>query len=152
MIDEKAIELTRRLTKSFWIMLSPVIVLFVLSFLAHLGPISVVPPHSLRAWGIVLLVLSVTLCVALPILLRSLFHERAVRRKTVEYWRYERFQVRQLAIVVSGAAFAGLAYLFIVPKLHLYGSVLAALYGIYSVVPARKKFAGEMKYYQIREK
>lgn len=141
--------LAKKLTRTFVLLLLPALTLFVLAFVGHRSGLRVALPGSLRVWGIVLLLLTVILSVALPILLRALFHDRAARRRQVEYYEYERFQVRQMAVTLAGAVFAGLAYLLVVPNFHLYGSVLMALYGIYSVLPARRKLAGEMNYYKI---
>lgn len=142
-------KLTKKLIKVFVLLLLPALALFVLAYIGHRTGLRVAAPGNLKVWGIVLLLLSVILSVALPILLRAVFHDRSARRKLVEYWQYERFQVRQMAVTLAGAVFAGLAYLLLVPRFHLYGSVLAALYGVYSVLPARRKLAGEMKYYKI---
>jgi len=141
----------KKLIRYFVLMILPVIILFTLSYFAHQQNIRITPPGNLQAWGVLLLILAVSLSMALPILMRTIFHDRSARRGGVDFWSYERFQLRQMAVAISGAVFAGLAYLFLVPKFHLYATVLAGLYGIYSVLPSRKKISGEMKYYKIKE-
>jgi hypothetical protein len=149
METEAVDRLARKLIRTFVLLLLPALALFVLAYATQHSGLRVASPGNPRAWGIVLLLLTVILSVALPILLRTVFHDRAARRGRVEYRHYERFQVRQMAVTLAGAVFAGLAYLLLVPRFHLYASVLMALYGIYSVLPARRKLAGEMKYYKI---
>jgi hypothetical protein len=142
-------KLMKKMIRVFVLLLLPALILFVLAFVSHQSGMRVTVPGGLRIWGIVLLVLTVFLSVALPILMRTLFHDRAAKSQHVEYLQYERFQVRQMAVTLAGAVFAGLAYLLVVPNFHLYASVLMALYGVYSVLPSRRKLAGEMKYYKI---
>lgn len=144
-------QLIKKLIRYFVLMILPAVVLFTLSYFAHQCNIEITAPGSIQAWGILFLILAVSLSVALPIMMRTIFHDRSARRSRVDFRRYERFQLRQMAVAISGTVFAGLAYLFLVPKFHLYATVLAGLYGIYSVLPSRKKISGEMKYYKIKE-
>ena len=144
-------QLIKKLIRYFIIMILPAVMLFAFSYFTHQRNIEITAPGSIQAWGVLLLILTVSLSVALPILMRTIFHDRSARRGEVDFRGYERFQIRQMAVAVSGTVFAALAYLFLVPKFHLYTTVLAGLYGIYSVLPSRKKISGEMKYYKIKE-
>ena len=144
-------QLIRKLIRYFVLMILPAVMLLALSYFVHQRDVEIMLPGSIQLWGVLFLVLAVSLGVALPILMRTLFHDRSARRGGVDFRRYERFQILQMAVAVSGTLFAALAYLFLVPKFHLYASVLAGLYGIYSVIPSKNKIAGEMKYYKIEE-
>jgi predicted secreted protein len=106
-----------------------------------------VPFGSLRVWGIFLLVVSVLLGVAIPVLFRTMFNKRAVDAKYVAPAAFVGHQKRLVVISISAAYVAGLAYLLVVPNLYLYGSVLAGLYGIYSAIPSERKLEGELRFY-----
>jgi len=140
--------LAGRLSRLFWAVTAVAAGLFGLDIVFHRAGIDVaVPFGTLRLWGIALLVLSVACGVALPILLRALFQTRAAERGKVTIEGYERLQVRIMLLVLAAALAADAAYLFPVPPLYLYGCVLAALYGIYSIIPSSRKIAGELRYY-----
>ena len=144
--------LLKKMTRVFSILCGPAALFFIIIFFLHRQEIAVTPPFWSRwTWGVVLLVLSVTFGIALPILMRTLFHSRTVRDKKVEFWRYEKLQVNLIIISVLGAFFACFAYLFLVAKFHLGASVLAGLYGIYSAIPVRRKVAADMKYYGLKD-
>jgi hypothetical protein len=108
--------------------------------------------EGLRTWGILLLTLAAILGVALPILLRTMFNKRAVNAKQVSKVEFVAHQKRLIAIAISAAYVAGIAYLLVVPGLYQYGSVLCGLYGIYSAIPQERKLKGEMRYYGLNGK
>lgn len=144
--------LLKKMTRAFSILCGAAALFFIIIFFLHRQEIAVTPPFwSPWTWGVVLMVLSVAFGVALPILIRTLFHSRAVRNKRVEFWRYEKLQINLIIISVLGAFFACFAYLFLVAKFHLGASVLAGLYGIYSAIPVRRKLAADMKYYGLKD-
>ena len=144
--------LLKKMRLVFCILCGAETLFFIFIFFLHRQEISVTPPFlSLWTWGFVLLVLSVTFGVALPILMRTLFHSQAARDKKVEFWRYEMLQLSLIIISLLGAFFACFAYLFLVPEFHLGASVLAGLYGIYSAIPNRRKITAELNYYGLKD-
>lgn len=124
-------------------------IFFIITILIHYYlKISVSPPFgSLFFWGLSLFLLSVITGIALPILMRTLFHSRAFKEKNAHFTDYTILQQRIMIISLASTLPANCAYLFLIPNLYLYGSVIAALYGIYSSIPSGKKIAGELKYY-----
>lgn len=145
---KQAQELARELSRLYWALTALALLGLGGDVLLHRlrGPLPV-PPGGERLWGVVVLVLAVAFGVALPILIRALFNGRAVREKRVDLEAFVRYQ-RALVVVPLLAAFvAAAAVLFPLGRLHLYGSVLAALYGAYGAWPAQRKIAGEMRYY-----
>jgi hypothetical protein len=147
-MNQDVAKIGRSLNRLFWVLTVLAIAFLGLGYLLHKSNITIQAPFgSLRAWGIFLLVLSVILGVALPILLRTLFNKRAVEEKHVELVLFLAHQKRLVVVSVSAAYAACIAYLFLVPNLYLYGSVLAGLYGIYSAIPSERKLKGELRYY-----
>jgi hypothetical protein len=146
-------DLVRKLNSLFWILTFLAVAFLGLGYLLHKMNVPISSPWGeLRGWGILLLIVSVILGVALPILLRTMFNKRAVNAKHVELVDYVSHQRRLVVISISAAYVAGVAYLLLVPNLYLYGSVLAGLYGIYSAIPSERKLKGEMRFYKVEGK
>ena len=126
--------------------------LFFLAYLLQTGDtFPSVPFFSERVWGIVCLVLSALCGIALPILMRTLYHERVHRKGKVSQANYRLLQLRIVVISLCAAYVAAVAYLFGTSRFHLGASVLAALYGVYGAIPYRKKVRADMKYYGLLE-
>ena len=141
-------QIGRSLNLLFWVLTVVALIFLGIGYLLHRMNIEIPTPFgSLRAWGILLLLLSVILGVALPVLLRTLFNKRAVEEKHVELFLFVAHQKRLVVVSVSAAYAACIAYLLMVPNLYLYGSVLAGLYGIYSAIPSERKLKGELRFY-----
>ena len=144
--------LVKRLTRIFSILASVAVVLFGVDFLLYVLKVPIVLPGiPIGVLGLVFLMISVFFGVALPILMRTLFQTRAAKRKRVGLGEMESFQVKLVVIPLIAAYSADLACLFIVPNIHLYGSVLCALYGIYSAIPVRRKILADLNYYGLKE-
>jgi len=148
-MKEPAQKLLKKMQIIFWIMTGIALVFFIINLIIHYQlKLSVKPPFgSLMVWGLFLFIISVVAGIALPILLRTLFHSRAHKEKKAQFPGYAVLQERIMVISLLSAIPANIAYLYLVPKLYLYGSVIAALYGIYSSLPSKKKITGELKYY-----
>ena len=147
-MNEDIAKLARTLNRLFWVLTVLAVAFLGFGYLLHRMTITIQAPFGgLRAWGIILLVLSVLLGVALPVLIRTLFNKRAVDAKHVELADFVSHQKRLVVVSISAAYAAGIAYLFLVPNLYLYGSVLAGLYGIYSAIPSERKLNGELRFY-----
>jgi len=146
----------RLIKKLYWIFagtITPVVLFFAADVVMHQMGIRVMLPFgSPRLWGITVLILSVLCGAALPILMRSAFQTRAAGARSVGIEEYASLQVRLIVISMIAALPACVAYLFVLPKLYLYGSVLAGLYGIYSSIPSRRKINAELRYYGLGEK
>ena len=121
-------------------------------FLLHTAGIAVTPPlFSVRAWGILTLILSVLFGVALPILMRTYYHEYRFRKRKADHSSYRKLQINLVIVSTLGAYVALVAYLFSVPKLHLGASVIAGIYGVYSSIPSKGKHKADMNYYGLTE-
>lgn len=129
----------------------PILIFFSVAVFHQLGK-SFPLPGNFKIWGIVLFVLSVSCGAALPILIRSVFYNRFVQKSEVQAADYISHEKWLIILCSLSLFFASLAYLFIVSPLYLYGSVLAALYGIYGVLPFRSKIDEDLKTYKIQVK
>jgi predicted secreted protein len=145
--------LIRSLNRLFWSMTAVAVTEVAAGYCLHRLRIEVHPPFGgLRGWGLLFLIAAVALGVAGPILIRTLFNRNAVTRKQVETAGFARYQRTLVGVATAAALIGGLAYILVVPKLYLYGSVLAGLYGIYGAIPNERKIAGEMRFYGLEGK
>ena len=143
--------LLKKLWKSFLVSMVLPLLLFAGVAVMHQMEIRIFPPGNIRIWGIILFVFSVTLGAAVPVFLRTSFHSRYVKQNSVTASEYLFYQRTLIAVCSIAVVTASLAYLFIVSSLYMYGSTLAALYGIYSVLPFRLKIENELKIYKLKE-
>jgi hypothetical protein len=145
-------DLVRKLTVLFGVLVGIAAVFFAVVYYIYYRKITVTAPlFSIFVWGVILLVLTVLFSAALPILMRTLFHSTAVKKKKAEFVEYEKLQINLIIVHLIGAYTACLACLFLVPRFHLYASVIAGLYGIYAAIPNRKKISADLKYYGLEE-
>lgn len=128
------------------------VLLFVAVAIFHQTDISIISLNNRRIWGILLLVASVSTGIALPIFIRTLFLNKFAKKRLVLFEEYIQYQ-RNLIILSSVALVcASIAYLLVVSPLYLYGSMLAALYGIYSILPFKAKINSELIYFKLQGK
>lgn len=141
-----------QLERRFCLYFFPVLLLFLLLSYLHRQGLSPVPPFgSLRIWGLLLFLSTVLLSVAAPIILRAFFQSFVAREGGAALITFYRLQLRMSLLSLLGSYTALLAYLFLVPPFYLYASVLMALYGIYAVLPSRKKLQRELHIYGVRD-
>lgn len=149
--EDQLQHIMNRLWIVFSLCCAPFATLLLIGWLVHYNdPASLLAEGTRRLTGIVIFLLTVIATVALPILVRVRFHDRAVKEKVATLESYIQVQKQQMLLIGIGSTMAGLAYLLVIPNLYLYGSVLSALYGIYSVLPSERKTAGELKAYGCR--
>jgi len=147
-MDNETHTVLKRLKRVFTVFAVLDSVVFVIIFLLHrYGITSSMYSGNLWILGIVFLVLTTAFCVAIPILARSIYVSRTLKERRFSLEGYIRIQSRLILLTLGGALFAALSYLFLVPKLHLYASMIAALYGVYSAIPSKKKIQGEINYF-----
>ena len=139
-----------RLKKRFSVYIAVPAVIFVFDIIIHHFNIYVSPPlGSLKTWGYFLFVISLTGGIAAPILLRLNFQRNAAKTKIATVEGYNRLQnMLMLSVLISGIS-ADIAYIFPVQIFYLYGAFFSCLYGIYSVIPFRKKIAAELRFYKL---
>ena len=144
-------DVLKKIWKTFLINLALPFLLFIGVVILHQLHIRFSPPGNIRIWGILLLVFSVALGVAVPVLLRTSFHGKYVKQNSVTISEFLIYQRNLIAVCSIAVVSASLAYLFIVSPLYMYGSILAALYGVYSVLPFKEKIVKELMIFKLVE-
>ncbi|MBN2050287.1 MAG: hypothetical protein JW760_07580 [Spirochaetales bacterium] len=148
---ETAKELVRKIKILFAVLAAANGGVFLLIFFLHKKELSPsLTPEVLRPLGIGLLIATVCFSVAVSILLRTFFVSKALKSRKFDLWQYHSLQMKLVIFPMIGVLPAALGYLFRLPKLYLYGSMIVALYGVYSALPSLKKIRGELNYFQKR--
>jgi len=149
MPEENTGNILKRLWILFWLSIISPLLLFIAVVIIHQMGIIIIAPGNIRVWGILLLVLSVSFGVALPVLFRTSFHGNYLKTKKVTLSDYFIYQRKMVVVCAVSIIPASGAYLLIVSPLYMYGSILAALYGIYSTLPFSDKIVNELKMYSL---
>ncbi len=142
----------KKLNVTFWTAAAfAVAVLTVVYILHKYGVTLQVPSGPPRLWGILFLLLTALCGIATPILMRTTFHDRAIKNKNVTRAQFEKYQKGIILTSFAGAFIADIAYLFLIPQFYVYGCVLAAIYGVYGAIPTPKKITAEMRFYNLED-
>ena len=143
------VSILKRLWKIFWVSSVLPLLIFTGVVIVHQLGLEIAFSGNIRIWGILLLVFSVTFGVAIPVFFRTSFHGKYIKQSGTDISNYLIYQ-RKVNIVCSiSIVFASIAYLLVVSPLYMYGSILAALYGVYSVIPFKEKIEAELKMYKL---
>ncbi|MBW1715603.1 MAG: hypothetical protein JRJ77_07220 [Deltaproteobacteria bacterium] len=97
-----------------------------------------------------LFVLSVVFAIALPIFFRTLFAHNIRDQKSVSEAALLRFERSFLHIVLVTPYVTLSAYVFALPRFHLAGTVLMALYAVYYYYPSRKRIQFERRIFRVK--
>ena len=96
-------------------------------------------------------ILSAVFAAALPIFLRTLFVKDIRECKSISTERFLKFE-RKLIITAMVAPYLALIAIAVeVPRFHLAGTMLLALYAVYYYYPSMKRIRFEMRLFRVRE-
>ena len=88
---------------------------------------------------------AVVFSAALPILIRILSYQASVKKGGMSFIRFQRMKRLSLISVGIGVVFALFSYLLPIFRYHLYLAILAAIYGVYSVLPFKENLLKDLK-------
>ena len=142
-------EIYKKKLKSFIIYTSVFSIIFITSFVVGKYREPMIPFGVEYYWGTFCVFGSMLFGVIFPIILRLVFHNRAIKNRKVILLDYIKQQKLELGVTFLGTIFVAPVCLFALPVVHTYVTVLAALYAIYSVLPSAKKITGEINLYKI---
>jgi len=97
----------------------------------------------------IVFILTALFAIALPIFYRSYFAHIHRHRIRVSAKELESMETRTIALVMLAPYLALLAYGLNLPRFHLCGTILMALYAVYYFYPSRKRLDNQMKLYRI---
>lgn len=100
--------------------------------------------------GVVIFVLAIGSAAALPIFLRSLFAHRWREQRQVAEKDFFQLQRAILLVTLPVPYLALIACLLSLPRLHLAGTVLAALYAVYYHYPSDRRIEFDRRIFRVR--
>ncbi len=98
-----------------------------------------------------LFILSVFFAVALPILYRTLFANRIRHQTSTPETDWLKFEKNLIRIALVTPYLTVFAYFLQIPKFHLSGTTLAALYAAYYFYPSKKRIAFEKRIFRVKQ-
>lgn len=107
--------------------------------------------EATRAISVVCLLGTTLFAVCIPILLRTGHYQKALASNGLSpevFYRMKRFILSSVGI---GSIFAILAYFLPIYRYHLYLTALAAIYGIYSILPTAASSKRDRKGFGVKE-
>lgn len=138
-----------KLRRAYFTVLVPAIVGFVIYFIAKRCNLVEFGPTKFRGFlAPLLFILSVVFAIALPIFFRTLFANNVRQKKSVseaDLLRFERIFL-YIALVTPYIALAG--YILELPRFHLGGIVIMALYAVYYYFPSQKRVQFEKRMFR----
>ena len=140
-----------RLKRIYYILLLPAVAGFILIFvLRHFQLVRFNIPQIPSVLSPTIFVLSVCFAVALPIFYRSLFaNKRRHLTKTAEA-DWLRFEHNLLYIAMATPYIALLAQILQLPRFHMGGTIIMALYAVYYYYPSERRIEYERRIFRVK--
>jgi hypothetical protein len=140
----------KKLKKTYFIILLPAVVGLIAGYAAKSYNFLAVGQFQFR--GIIALfvfILSVIFAVALPIFYRTLFAHRVRHLKNLSEKKLIKFELNLLYLALVTPYLTLIAFLLELPRFHLAGTVLMALYAVYYYYPSRKRIRFEKRIFRV---
>jgi hypothetical protein len=140
------------LKRTYFYLLIPAILGFIFVFSAHRFNLMSPDTHDIPDMlPPIIFILSIVFSVALPILYRTLFANRMSSQTSTSEKEWLRFEQNLIRIALVTPYLTVSAYFFQIPKFHLSGTTLAALYAIYYFYPSQKRIAFEKRIFRVKQ-
>ena len=140
----------RQLKKHYLFLLLPAAIGFALVCGAKVLGYYLVPEFQVHALVPALVfILAGVFAIALPIFYRSYFAHIHRHRIQVSAKELVRMELHTIALIMTAPYLALLAYGLNLPRFHLCGTILIALYGVYYFYPSKKRMDFQKKLYRI---
>ncbi len=99
---------------------------------------------------IIIFIFSAVTCLALPVLIRTLFANSVKDKKNVTKEEFLKFQKKLLYAAMITPWFSLTGYLFVFPKFYLASINLMALYALYYYYPSEKRINFDKKIFRLK--
>ena len=99
---------------------------------------------------VLIFVLSAVTCLALPILIRTLFADSVKDKKNVTGEEFLKFEKNLLYAAMITPWFSLIGYLCLLPKFYLATINLLALYAVYYYCPSKKRINFDKKIFRVK--
>jgi hypothetical protein len=142
----------KTLRKTYLTLLLPVIAGFIFVYLGRVSHLLDSPRTAfMPLLASAIFIVAAVCAVAVPVFMRALFAHRlreAHRASAEQLLTLER-NILRVALVAPYMGLAG--FFFAIPKFHLAGTFLAALYALYYHYPSRRRIAFDKRIFRVTE-
>lgn len=143
--------MTHDLKRTYFTLLLPAVAGFILIFvLQHFHLVSFNIPQIPPILYAIIFILSVCFAVALPIFYRTVFaNKRRHQTHTVEE-DWLKFERTLLYIAMATPYVALIAQILRLPRFHLAGTIIMALYAVYYFYPSKRRIVYEQRIFRVK--
>ena len=142
--------MAKKLKKTYFILLLPAVFGIIAIFLAKTySVLALGQPPFLGIIAPFIFILSVIFAVALPIFYRTLFAHRVRHLKNISENNLMKFELNLLYFALVTPYLTLIAFLLELPRFHLAGTVLMALYAVYYYYPSQKRIRFEKRIFRV---
>jgi hypothetical protein len=139
------------LRKTYFVLLVPAVIGLIFIYLAkELRLISITQTDTLKFFGPLIFIASVSFAIALPIFFRTLFAHKLRDKKEVLKEDWVTFERHLIYIALVTPYLIMPALLLEIPSFYFGGTVLMALYAAYYFYPSDKKMLFEQRIFRIK--
>jgi len=143
--------MTQDLKRTYFIFLLPAVVGFVFVFvLRHFHLVRWDIPQFPRVIPAIIFIASVCFAVALPIFYRTLFANKMRHQTRTSEGDWLKFERNLLYIAMITPYLGLIAQILQLPRFHLAGSIIMALYAVYYYYPSKKRIAFERRIFRVK--
>lgn len=141
-----------QLKRTYFYLLIPAIIGFIFVFICRRFNLLYLNTHDVPdILSPAIFILSIVFAVALPILYRTLFANRIRHRSSTPETDWLKFEKNLIRIALVTPYLTIFAYFLQIPKFHLSGTTLAALYAIYYFYPSKNRIVFEKRIFRVKQ-
>ena len=143
--------MTHGLKRIYFTLLLPAVVGFILIFVLwnfHLSPFNISQIPSVLS--LIIFIASVCLAVALPIFYRTVFANKRRHQTSTTEEDWLKFEQNLLYIAMATPYVALLAQILQLPRFHLGGTIIMALYAVYYYYPSKRRIEYERRLFRVK--
>jgi len=143
--------MTHDLKRTYFILLLPAVAGFILIFvLQHFHPVSFNIPQIPAVLYPIIFVASACFAVALPIFYRTVFANKRRHQTHTAEEDWLKFERNLLYIAMATPYIALIAQILQLPRFHLAGSIIMALYAVYYYYPSKRRIVFERRVFRVK--
>ncbi len=143
--------MTHDLKRTYFTLLLPAVAGFILIFvLQHFHLVSFEIPQIPSVLSPIIFIVSVCFAVALPIFYRTVFANKRRHQTNTAEDDWLKFERNLLYIALASPYVCLIAQILQLPRFHLGGTIIMALYAVYYYYPSRRRIDYERRIFRVK--
>jgi len=139
------------LKRTYFTLLLPAVLGFILIFvIRHFHPLTFNIPQIPSVIPPIIFIVSVCFAVALPIFYRTLFANKMRHQTRTSEREWLKFERNLLYIAMITPYLALIAQILQLPRFHLAGSIVMALYAVYYYYPSKRRIEFDRRVFRVK--